>query len=76
MVYDKHDIKNSMKWHRENRKKEEEVVETNESYRDNIENSMKWKRENQPSGKRGKQFEFVQQKTNEKSENIDSTICL
>ena len=53
MVYDKHDIKNSMKWRRENRKREEEVVETNESYRDNIENSMKWQRENQPPGKRG-----------------------
>ena len=43
MVYDKHDIKNSMKWQRENRKKIEEVIETNESYKDNIENSMKWK---------------------------------
>lgn len=76
MVYDKHDIKNSMKWQRENIKKIEEVIETNESYKDNIENSMKWKRENQPSGKREKQFKFVQQKTVEKSENIDSTICL
>ena len=76
MVYDKHDIKNSMKWQRENRKKIEEVIETNESYKDNIENSMKWKRENQPSGKREKQFKFVQQKTVEKSENTDSTICL